>query len=137
MKITRVRHSRAGGNPDGQRAIGRAALPAVRDLGLLTLVGVGIAVSNGRAVLDAFRGGTAGTVFVRTPKLGAGASGRSSPVNRYRARPDGLLWLELSISAYCLMTAVALVVYGVYVIVPFMLLDAAGSTCVAAMGRTP
>ena len=113
-----------------QRAIGRPALPAVRQLGFLTLLGVGIAVSNARAVLDAFRDTPRGRVFDRTPKQGA-----ASATTRYRVPADGLLPLELSLAAYCLLTALALVWAKVYLLAPFMLLDAAGFFCVAALAR--
>lgn len=117
-----------------QRALGRRSGRATRDLGLLTLVGVGIALSNARAVLDAFRPG--GREFVRTPKTGVQATG-ALPANAltYRAGPDGLRPLELALAAYCLATALTLIWTGVYVIAPFMLLDAAGFWYVAKMGR--
>ncbi len=121
----------------GQRSIGRRALPAVRDLGLLTLVGVGMALSNARAVLEAFQGEVGEREFVRTPKLGGQGRDAAMPVVRYRAAPDGLRPAEVALSAYCLLTCVALLWTGVYVIAPFMLLDAAGFACVAVMGASP
>lgn len=111
----------------GQRVLGRRLGRAVRDLGFLTLVGVGIAVSNARAVIDAFRGGKAATEFVRTPKTG------DAPRHRYRAREDGLRRIEVALGAYCLLAATALVWAGVWVVAPFMALDAAGLLCVAAL----
>ena len=109
----------------GQRALGRRALPEVRSLGALTLIGIGIAVSNARAVIAAFRSEVG--EFERTPKRGdARASGPT-----YRTAPDRLRWLEGSLALYCLASAIALTLAGVYVIAPFMLLDAAGFAAVA------
>lgn len=117
----------------GQRVLDQPARPALRSLGALTLIGVGICLSNARAVLAALRG--PGGEFVRTPKHGV--IGRGAAVTGgYRARADGLRWLELSLSAYCFLTAAALLWTGVYVIAPFMLLDAAGFLCVASAHGT-
>ena len=120
----------------GQRVLGRPARPALRSLGALTLVGIGICVSNARAVLSALRG--PGGEFVRTPKHGitdGGGSAAERPHGRaYQSAGDGLRWLELSLGVYCLAAAVALIWTRVYVIAPFMLLDAAGFLCVASSG---
>lgn len=105
-----------------------------RDLGALTLIGIGIAVSNGIAVLAAFR--SAPGEFVRTPKLGVKARS-DTPVRRYRASRDGLWRVEAGLAVYCLASGVALVVVGIYVLAPFMWLDAAGFAAVAAIGRVP
>jgi len=101
------------------------------DLALLTIVGVGIALSNGRAVWDALRGGR--RPFERTPKLGVVRRG-DAPLRRYRVREDRLARLELALGAYCLAAAVGLLWTGVYVLAPFLLLDAMGLGYVAATG---
>jgi cellulose synthase/poly-beta-1,6-N-acetylglucosamine synthase-like glycosyltransferase len=103
-----------------------------RDLGLLTLFGIGIAVSNGRAVLEAFRG--PGGEFVRTPKLGI-RSRAERPANRYRVKSDGLLGLETGLALYCVGASLGLAWVGVYEIAPFMMLDAAGFAAVAVVGH--
>lgn len=115
-----------------QRALGQPWRRPLGDLGLLTLVGIGIAVSNARAVLKALRqrGGT----FERTPKLGVIRRG-DGVAWRYRSGPDGLGLLEGGLALYCLATAVALIWSGVWVVAPFMLLDAAGLGFVAFEGR--
>ncbi|MBW2254443.1 MAG: glycosyltransferase [Deltaproteobacteria bacterium] len=104
-----------------------------RDLGLLTLFGIGIAVSNGRAVLEAFRG--SGGEFVRTPKLGI-VSKADRPATRYRVGSDGLLGLETGLALYCMAASLGLAWVGVYEIAPFMMLDAAGFAAVALVGHS-
>ena len=119
-----------------QRALGqplrRPLGRPLRDLGLLTLVGIGIAVSNAGAVFTALhqRGGT----FERTPKLGVVTRG-DRVAWRYRSGPDGLGLVEAALALYCLAAAVALIWTGVWVVAPFMLLDAAGLGFVAFVGR--
>ena len=115
-----------------QRALGQPLRGPVADLGLLTLVGIGIAVSNAGAVFKAIRqrGGT----FERTPKLGVVTRG-DQVAWRYRSGPDGLGLVEGGLALYCLATAIALVWSGVWVVAPFMLLDAAGLGLVALAGR--
>ncbi len=115
-----------------QRVLGNRREPRPRDLGLLTVVGVGLAASNARAVWQALR--STGGTFVRTPKLGV-ATRSDTPRHRYRTAGDGLAAIEAGLAAYCLGVAVALVWAGVWVVAPFMLLDAAGLAYVAAAGR--
>ncbi len=100
-----------------------------RDLGMLTLIGIGIALSNGRAVLAAFQSSKG--EFVRTPKVGATASG---PRRRYRAAQDGLRPFEAGLAVYCAGAAAGLILAGVWVIAPFMLLDAFAFGAVAVIG---
>ncbi len=95
-----------------------------RELGMMTLLGVGIAVSNSIAVLAAWVGPRGD--FVRTPKLGVVGS-EDRPRRRYRLSGDGRVQhLELMLFAYCLLAFGALVYAGVYEIAPFLLLDAVG-----------
>lgn len=108
---------------------GRLLRPA--DLGWLTLFGVGIAISNTRAVVDAFVG--RGQPFVRTPKSGVTRRDQSLP-QRYRMPGDGLRGLEALLAAYCAVSTVALAAAGLYEIAPFTLLDAAAFGAVAATG---
>ena len=98
---------------------------------MLLLLGLGIAVSNGWAVLRAFR--KSGGSFVRTPKLGL-VSRSDEPTSGYRAPADGLQSIEALLALYCLGAAVALLWVGLLEIAPFMLLDAAGFAYVAACG---
>jgi len=96
--------------PDWKRRI--AYLP------FLMIIGVGIAVSNCRAVLEALLGQE--SEFVRTPKKG------DRPLKDYRIRLPVSGVLELVLGGYC---AVSLGVYlaaGNYLVGPFLCLYAIG-----------
>ncbi len=112
-----------------RRVLGLPIAPALRDLGTLTLVGVGIAVSNGRAVLRAFQ--RRQIPFERTPKLGEPGD---CIRQRYPVTADGLARMELALALYCLCAALGLLWTGVYAVAPFLLLDAAGFGYVAVRG---
>ena len=122
-----------------RRVLGLPLLPGVRDLGTLTLLGVGLTVSNARAVLQAFQ--RRALAFDRTPKLGVVRAGDT--VRRsYGVAADGLRSVELSLACYCLCAAVGLLWTGVYAVAPFLLLDAAGLgfaavSCWPRVGETP
>ncbi len=112
-----------------QRVLEGRIVP-VRDMLMLTVYGIGIAISNTQAVFAAFRG--PGGTFVRTPKVGV--INRTDPVGAYRARPDGLRNVEIAVAAYCLGTAVIFAWVGLFEIAPFFVLDAAGFAVVGAVG---
>ncbi len=114
------------------RTLGEHDRHPVRELGMLTLLGIGIAVSNARAVWHALRG-RAG-VFERTPKLGVVVAG-DRVQHDYRSGADGLARFEWALAIWCLLTGCALIWAGVWVIAPFMLLDATGLALVAWLGR--
>jgi len=111
-----------------QRALGHGRL-RLGDLFALSLLGIGIAPSNARAVLAAF-GDEVGT-FVRTPKLGTAAGSTEAPRQAYRLPLDGLQGVEGLLAAYCAVAAVLLVWLGLGVVAPFVLLHAAGFATVA------
>lgn len=114
-----------------QRVLGHGRL-RVRDLAALSLLGIGIAPSNARAVLAAF-GDEVGT-FVRTPKLGA-VGQEEKPGRSYRLPLDRLQGVEGLLAVYCAAAAAALVWLGLWAVAPFILLHAAGFATVAAWGR--
>ncbi len=116
-----------------RRVLGLPVLAGVRDLGLLTLVGVGLTVSNTRAVLQAFQRPV--LAFERTPKLGVVRAG-DVVQTRYSVASDGLQVVELGLACYCLGAAIGLVWAGVYAVAPFLLLDAAGLSFAAMGGRS-
>ena len=98
----------------------------VRELFMLTLLGIGIALSNGKAVIDSFS--TRPRPFVRTPKHGV------TTQRTYRPERDGLWRLESALALYCAATSAGLVWAGIYVLAPFMLLYALGFAAVARLG---
>ena len=112
-----------------RRVLGLPVRAGIRDLGLLTVVGVGLTVSNTRAVLQAFQRPL--LAFERTPKLGVVRPGDVAQ-RRYGVAADGLALVELGLACYCLCAAVGLLWAGV---TPFLLLDAAGLGFAAVGGR--
>ncbi len=109
--------------------LGLPLAPLLHDLGPLTLLGIGVAVSNGKAVLLGLR--PVVREFERTRKLGdlPGA-------HRHYAMPrDRLQPWEWALALYCLAAALGLAWSGVYAVAPFLALDAAGFVYVAWGGR--
>jgi hypothetical protein len=84
----------------------------------LVAVGVGIALSNTRAVAEALAGKQ--SPFVRTPKRG------DRLVKRYRLRFPFLAAAELLLGAYCAASFGVYLAAGKYLVGPFMGLYAAG-----------
>ena len=114
-----------------QWALGNERL-RLRDMAALSLLGIGIAPSNARAVWAAF--GDEVGVFVRTPKVGD--RGRADgPKRAYRLPGDGLEGVEGLLALYCVGTAVGLAWLGLWAVAPFILLHAAGFATVAAWAR--
>ncbi len=85
---------------------------------MLVVMGVGLAVSNSRAVFEALIGRESG--FVRTPKRG------DKELKRYRV---GLPWsalVEISVGLYCAYSLGVYLYEGMYLVGPFLALYAAG-----------
>lgn len=102
-----------------------AALPA------LVLLGIGLALGNTRAVLEALLVSEPGE-FVRTPKTGATDRGRGRG-HGYGTAVDSLAGLELAIGIYCGVAAVVGLAWARFWFAPLLLLYAAGFTTVGAV----
>ena len=87
-------------------------------LPILTVVGLGISVSNSRAVIEGILG--VESEFVRTPKKGA------SNTMRYKARGSWLIGFEIFLGIYCFTSFLLYMTHGVFGIGPFLLLYAVG-----------
>ena len=100
----------------------RAAYPDWRRrvlfLPVLVVVGVGIALSNTRAVAEAAAGHE--SPFIRTPKRG------DREVKRYRTALPGLAFAEILLGCYCIVSLQVYVTAGKYLIGPFLAVYAAG-----------
>lgn len=81
-------------------------------------VGVGLALSNTRAIVEAVRGRQ--SEFVRTPKRG------DREVRRYGGAFSSVALMELLLGAYSLATVYMYVRYGCFGVVPFLMLYACG-----------
>lgn len=97
---------------------GKGAFSKLRFMPALMCVGVGIALSNTRAVFEAlFRIDSA---FIRTPKKG------SKTVKVYRAKTPVLPWLEIGLGFYCLFSMYHYILEKKYLVGPFLLMYACG-----------
>ena len=85
---------------------------------VLMFVGVGLALSNTRAIVEAVRGRQ--SEFVRTPKRG------DREVRRYGGAFSSVALMELLLGAYSLATVYMYVRYGCFGVVPFLMLYACG-----------
>ncbi len=110
----------------------RAAYPdwyrRVLFLPFLVVLGVGIAVSNTRAVVEALVGRE--SPFIRTPKRG------DREIKRYRTALPGLAFLEILLGGYCLFSLSVYLNAGKYLIGPFLAIYAAGFLYVGILTLT-
>jgi hypothetical protein len=92
----------------------------LRLLPLLTITGFGLCLNTSVAVIEGLFG--KGGVFIRTPKLNLQAVGkRMKPIDKaYIAPVSPLVWLELLLGAYALITAIVLAPLLGWSIIPWM-----------------
>lgn len=105
----------------------------------LMLVGIGIAVSNTRAVLEGlFQQGGA---FRRTPKFGVEQKGEAWRERSYRLDADWAMWGEFVLALYAGITTVVAALQHRWFTIPFLLLYTVGFLFVGGLtwwqGRTP
>ncbi len=84
----------------------------------LVVMGVGLAVSNSRAVFEALIGRKSG--FIRTPKKG------DRERKRYRVRLPWTALVELAVGVYCAASLAVYLLQGKYLVGPFLAMYAAG-----------
>jgi len=84
----------------------------------LVAIGVGVAVSNTRAVVEALVGRQSG--FVRTPKRG------DREVKRYKVGIPWLAAVEISVGLYCVASLTVYLQAAKYLVGPFLAIYAAG-----------
>jgi len=109
-----------------QRALGRTVGARLRDVPAAISLGIGMCVSQTRAVLEGLFEETG--EFVRTPKRGDASAGRS-----YRALLRGLPGIELLLAAWFVWGIGRAVVNGAWGPLPFLLLFLSGFGWVGAL----
>jgi cellulose synthase/poly-beta-1,6-N-acetylglucosamine synthase-like glycosyltransferase len=114
-----------------QRAQGLSWWQSVKPLPLVMALGIGLAVNNGRAVVEALMGYETG--FVRTPKHGVKARGESVARKRYRAAATFQPIVELALAGYMTYGIVYLWQRGMYSSIPFLVLFQLGFGYVAVV----
>lgn len=109
-----------------QQALNRRWTRQLGWMPAMMCLGVGLAVSNSRAVLEAVLGRPSD--FVRTPKLGG-----TRRVG-YRPAQAALPWIELALGLYCTAAVAANIGLGRHLVSPFLVIYAVGFTTVAISG---
>jgi cellulose synthase/poly-beta-1,6-N-acetylglucosamine synthase-like glycosyltransferase len=103
---------------------GRNWRDTIRYLPFLTAMGIGLAVNNSKAVLEALFGQESG--FVRTPKYGLGELRGKVRRKRYRSIRSFQPLMELALGAYFAVILFTAIHYHVWLGIPFTLLFLAG-----------
>ena len=93
---------------------------------LLVFTGVGIAISNTRAVLEAILGVESG--FIRTPKSG------DKPLKQYKVKMPILPVLELVLSLYCWYSVAQFFPLNKWFVAPFLIIYAVGFGYIGLLG---
>ncbi len=93
-------------------------------LPVLMALGIGLTITNTRAVLEALVGKV--TPFARTPKYHVETKKDKVRVNKYRRRLGWVPWLELVIGTYFAVTVYYAVENENYLTVPFLILFVVG-----------
>ena len=93
---------------------------------LVLITGVGIALSNTRAVGEALAGKR--SPFVRTPKVG------DAPGKTYRVKMPILPLLEIGLSGYCWFAVSLFLFSGYWFLAPFQLINAVGFGYIGLLG---
>ncbi len=114
-----------------QRELGRGWAPTLRHLPFLLSLGIGLSVSNARAVLEAAFGHS--TDFARTPKYAIEGRRGEWRSKRYRPPRDASLVGELLLAAYFLAALAFAVRYRYWASVPFLLVFFNGYAYTAAL----
>jgi cellulose synthase/poly-beta-1,6-N-acetylglucosamine synthase-like glycosyltransferase len=105
----------------------------IRWLPLLTITGFGLCLNTTVAVIEGLLG--KGGVFIRTPKLNLQDSGkRNKPVDKAYIAPVGpLVWLEIILGLYAMLTASVLAPLIGWGVIPWMVIYMLGFFYVAGL----
>ncbi|WP_242339597.1 MULTISPECIES: cellulose synthase family protein [Anaeromyxobacter] len=107
-----------------QREQGKTRWERVKYLPFVMALGIGLAVNQARAVVEALMGYE--TAFTRTPKHGVKSAGDSVVKKRYKAAVTFQPIVELALAAYMTYGVLYLVERGVYYSLPFLVLFQVG-----------
>jgi len=100
-------------------------------LPLLMALGIGLTITNTRAVLEALVGKQ--TSFVRTPKYRVETKKDKVGATKYRKRLGWIPWIEIAIGCYFALTVYYAIDNENYFTVPFLLLFVVGYWCTGLM----
>ena len=100
-------------------------------LPFLMALGIGLTVTNSRAVLEALFGKQ--SPFARTPKYRVQSKADKAKAAKYRRRLGWVPWVELLIGTYFMAAVVYAMTNENYITVPFLLLFVLGFWCTGLM----
>jgi hypothetical protein len=100
-------------------------------LPLLMALGIGLTITNTKAVIEALIGKE--SAFARTPKYSVISKQDKVGAKKYRKRLGWVPWLELAIGTYFALTVYYAVENENYITVPFLLLFVVGYWCTGLM----
>jgi cellulose synthase/poly-beta-1,6-N-acetylglucosamine synthase-like glycosyltransferase len=100
-------------------------------LPFLMALGIGLTITNTRAVLEALAGKQ--TAFARTPKYRVESKKDKVAAAKYRKRLGWVPWLELLVGTYFALTVYYAIDNENYITVPFLLLFVIGYWCTGLM----
>jgi hypothetical protein len=93
-------------------------------LPMLMAIGIGLTVTNSKAVMEAIFG--VQSAFVRTPKFRVTKKGEKSQANKYRKRLKLAPWIELALGAWFMAAIVYTFMNHNYFTAPFLILFVVG-----------
>jgi len=111
----------------------KSVLKRLRSFPLLVIVGFGLSLSTSIAVLEGLF--SKGGAFIRTPKLNVGNKRKSqSKVDRaYVAPLSSMVWIEIILGIYALVTGLILAPYIGWGIIPWMVIYMLGFFYIAGL----
>ena len=93
-------------------------------LPMLMAIGIGLTVTNSKAVMEALFG--VQSAFVRTPKFAVAKKGDKSKANKYRKRLKLAPYIELALGAWFMLAIIYTVYNNNYFTAPFLILFVVG-----------
>jgi len=118
-----------------QKEMGRSGWESLKYVPFVMSLGIGMSLSNARAVLEALLGQESG--FTRTPKLGVVGANESLAKKRYRGRSLGALpWVELAFGGYLTLAVWFSLANAIWFSLPFLVLFQVGFIYVGLMTLT-
>ena len=103
-----------------QRELGRGWVATLRDLPGVSALGIGLSVSNARAVIEGLLPGGNSREFVRTPKYAIEGAAGEWRTKKYQASAGGTVLLEVVLAVYYLASLLFAARFGYWLAVPFL-----------------
>jgi hypothetical protein len=111
----------------------KSILKRMRSFPLLVIVGFGLSLSTSIAVLEGLF--STGGAFIRTPKLNVGDKRKPKQIidRAYIAPISSMVWIEIALGLYALVTGIVLAPYTGWGIIPWMAIYMLGFFYIAGL----